>query len=69
MLLRHQARDAGNHMSEYTHASRPVLKTYDEIDAAITWLRRHARNRSELYLLLVQNYTIDLDMLAYKLAA
>jgi len=56
-------------MSEETHASRPVLNTYDDIDAALTWLRRYARSRTELCSLVVQYYAVDLDMLAYRLAA
>jgi hypothetical protein len=61
--------DAGNLMSEEAHSSRPVLNTYDEIDAAITWLRNYARSRSELCALVVQYYAVDLDMLAYRLSA
>jgi hypothetical protein len=59
----------GNLMSEDTSISRPVLKTYDDIDAAITWLKAYARSRSELCTLLVQYYAVDLDMLAYRMAA
>jgi hypothetical protein len=61
--------DAGNLMSEDTQVSRPVLNTYDDIDAAIHWLRRYARSRTELCALVVQYYAVDLDMLAYRLAA
>ncbi len=56
-------------MSEDTQVSRPVLNTYDDIDAAIHWLRRYARSRTELCALVVQYYAVDLDMLAYRLAA
>jgi len=55
-------------MSEDTVTSRPVLNTYDDIDAALSWLRRYARSRAELCSLVVQYYAVDLDMLAYRLA-
>ena len=55
-------------MSEDPVTSRPVLNTYDDIDAALSWLRRYARSRAELCSLVVQYYAVDLDMLAYRLA-
>jgi hypothetical protein len=61
--------DTGNRMSEETQISRPTLNTYDDIDAALTWLRRYARSRAELCALVVQYYAVDLDMLAYRLTA
>jgi hypothetical protein len=56
-------------MSEEVPTTRPILNTYDDIDAAITWLRSYARSRAELCALLVQYYAVDLDMLAYRMAA
>lgn len=56
-------------MSEESHATRPVLSTYDDIDAALNWLRNYAKSRKELCSLVVQYYAVDLDMLAYRLAA
>ena len=56
-------------MSEETPSSRPVLNTYDDIDAALTWLRDYARSRAELCALMVQYYAVDLDMLAHRLSS
>ena len=56
-------------MGDDTRTVRPILTTYDDIDAAISWLRRYARSRSELCSLVVQYYAVDLDMLAYRLTA
>jgi hypothetical protein len=56
-------------MGEDTHTSRPVLNTYDDIDAALNWLKNYAKSRSELCSLMVQYYAVDLDMLAYRLAS
>lgn len=67
--LRFGTIDARFVMTETTSVNRPVLNTYDDIDTALTRLRQYANNRSELCSLLVQNYAVDLDMLAYRLAA
>lgn len=56
-------------MGEDMHTSRPVLSTYDDIDAALNWLKSYAKSRAELCHLVVQYYAVDLDMLAYRLAS
>ncbi len=56
-------------MGEDAHTSRPVLNTYDDIDAALNLLKNYAKSRTELCSLVVQYYAVDLDMLAYRLAS
>ena len=56
-------------MTEDVIIHRPTLYTYEEIDAALVWLRRYAKSKSELCTLLVQYYAVDLDMLALRLSA
>lgn len=54
-------------MTEDVVTHRPTLQTYEEIDAALAWLRRYAKSPTELCTLLVQYYAVDLDMLAHRL--
>ena len=55
-------------MAKESQPLRYLLISYDDIDHAIAWLRGQARNRSELYSLIVRYYAVDLDMLAKRLS-
>ncbi|MDR3494351.1 MAG: hypothetical protein P4L82_07090 [Ancalomicrobiaceae bacterium] len=54
-------------MTEDVITHRPTLSTYEEIDAALNWLRRYTKSKTELCTMLVQYYAVDLDMLANRL--
>jgi hypothetical protein len=54
-------------MPDDVHTIRSVLCTYEDIDAALAWLRRYTTSTAELWSLIVQYYAVDLDMLADRL--
>ena len=54
-------------MGEEIQTVRPVLSTYEDIDAALRWLEQYAQTKTELSSLMVQYYAVDLDMLATRL--
>ncbi len=54
-------------MAQDGFAQRPILDSLQDIDVALTHLRPHVADRRRLWRLIVDHFTVDLDMLAIAL--